>query len=71
MAGADFTLSKLDIGGLKFHYVDWGGDGPPLVTLHGLSGHARRRPDRKPRREAPHERARTLIVQEKAGMWAL
>jgi esterase len=41
MAEADFTSSKLDIGGLKFHYLDWGGDGPPLVMLHGLSGHAR------------------------------
>jgi esterase len=36
-----FTSRKLDIGGLKFHYLDWGGEGPPLVMLHGLSGHAR------------------------------
>jgi pimeloyl-ACP methyl ester carboxylesterase len=40
MAGADFTSGKLD-GSLKLHYLDWGGDGPPLVMLHGLSGHAR------------------------------
>jgi esterase len=41
MAAADFTSGNLDIGGLSFHYIDWGGDGPPLVMLHGLSGHAR------------------------------
>jgi pimeloyl-ACP methyl ester carboxylesterase len=37
----DVASRKLDIGGLKFRYLDWGGDGPPLVMLHGLSGHAR------------------------------
>lgn len=31
----------VDLGGLNFHYTDWGGGGPPLVMLHGLSGHAR------------------------------
>jgi pimeloyl-ACP methyl ester carboxylesterase len=41
MAAASFTSGNLDIGGLNFHYTDWGGDGPPLVMLHGLSGHAR------------------------------
>ena len=41
MAEADVTSRTLDIGGLKFHYLDWGGDGPPLLMLHGLSGHAR------------------------------
>ncbi len=41
MAAAGFTPGNLDIGGLSFHYIDWGGDGPPLVMLHGLSGHAR------------------------------
>ena len=38
---ADFTSGRLTLGGLNFHYTDWGGDGPPLVMLHGLSGHAR------------------------------
>jgi pimeloyl-ACP methyl ester carboxylesterase len=38
---ANFTSGQLEIGGLNFHYTDWGGDGPPLVMLHGLSGHAR------------------------------
>src|ERR1700759_4815468 len=37
----DFTPGNLDLGGLNFHYTDWGGDGPALVMLHGLSGHAR------------------------------
>src|ERR1700748_2459465 len=41
MATADFTSGNLELGGLNFHYTDWGGDGPPLVMLHGLSGHAR------------------------------
>jgi len=40
MAGEDVTSSRLD-GSLKLHYLDWGGDGPPLVMLHGLGGHAR------------------------------
>ena len=26
--------------GLKFHYLDWGGEGPPLLMLHGFTGHA-------------------------------
>lgn len=29
------------LGGLRFHYRDWGGDLPPLVLLHGFTGHAR------------------------------
>jgi esterase len=41
MAAADFTSRKIGVDGLTFHYVDWGGDGAPLVMLHGLSGHAR------------------------------
>src|SRR5580692_319095 len=41
MGPAVFTSCHVEIGGLSFHYTDWGGDGPPLVMLHGLSGHAR------------------------------
>ena len=41
MAPAGFTSCHVEIGGLRLHYTDWGGDGPPLVMLHGLSGHAR------------------------------
>jgi len=41
MAQAEGTSRRLDIGGLlSLHYLDWGGDGPPLVMLHGLTGHA-------------------------------
>jgi pimeloyl-ACP methyl ester carboxylesterase len=29
------------IQGLRFHYLDWGGDGPALVCLHGAGGNAR------------------------------
>lgn len=31
---------QVDLDGLSFHYLDWGGDGPPLVMLHGFSRHA-------------------------------
>src|SRR5271165_4559745 len=41
MAAAVFTSRNVEIGGLRFHYTDWDGDGPPLVMLHGLTGHAR------------------------------
>jgi esterase len=41
MAQADFASRRLEVGGLSLHYLDWGGDGPPLVMLHGLTGHAR------------------------------
>ena len=40
MAAALPTSRHLEINRLKFHYLDWGGDGPPLVMLHGLTGHA-------------------------------
>ena len=40
MAAAPPTSRHLELSGLKFHYLDWGGDGPPLVMLHGLTGHA-------------------------------
>ena len=40
MAQAEGTSRRLDIDGLRLHYLDWGGDGPPLVMLHGLTGHA-------------------------------
>ncbi len=35
------TEKWLDAGGLRMFYLDWGGDGPPIVALHGLasSGH--------------------------------
>jgi len=41
MTEGGFTSRNVGIGGLRFHYVDWGGSGAPLVMLHGLSGHAR------------------------------
>jgi pimeloyl-ACP methyl ester carboxylesterase len=31
----------LDLHRLRFHYVDWGGQGQPLVLLHGLASNAR------------------------------
>jgi pimeloyl-ACP methyl ester carboxylesterase len=41
MAESGFTSRTVGINGLTFHYTDWDGNGPPLVMLHGLSGHAR------------------------------
>ena len=41
MTDGGFTSRTIGIDGLTFHYTDWGGSGPPLVMLHGLSGHAR------------------------------
>lgn len=29
-----------DSGGVRLHYIDWGGDGRPLVLLAGLGGSA-------------------------------
>jgi 3-oxoadipate enol-lactonase len=34
------TSNAVALDGLTFHYLDWGGDGPPLVMLHGFTGHA-------------------------------
>src|SRR5687768_11636115 len=28
------------VNGLRLHYLDWGGSGPPLVLVHGLDRHA-------------------------------
>ena len=40
--GDRFTPSEhwTDIGDLKVRYLDWGGDGPPLMALHGLASSA-------------------------------
>lgn len=33
--------SYLLLNDLRFHYLHWGGDGPPMVLLHGLASNAR------------------------------
>lgn len=33
--------SYVEVRGLRFHYLDWGGEGPTLVLLHGLASTAR------------------------------
>jgi len=30
----------LTVNGLRLHYLDWGGPGPPLILVHGLDRHA-------------------------------
>ncbi|HKZ08720.1 MAG TPA: alpha/beta hydrolase [Methylomirabilota bacterium] len=30
----------MTVNGLRLHCLDWGGDGPPLLLLHGFTGHA-------------------------------
>ena len=34
------TVAHATIDGLRFRYLDWGGDGPPLLALHGLASSA-------------------------------
>ena len=40
MATAVSTSSFVTLDGLKFHYLEWSGEGPPLLMLHGFTGHA-------------------------------
>lgn len=40
MVTAVATSKFVELGGLRFHYLDWGGEGRPLLMLHGFSGHA-------------------------------
>lgn len=35
------TDGWVDRNGLRLHYLDWGGSGPPVLLLHGGSAHAR------------------------------
>src|SRR4029077_19066887 len=37
-----FTERTTKINGITLHYLDWGpADAPPVVLLHGITGHAR------------------------------
>jgi pimeloyl-ACP methyl ester carboxylesterase len=37
-----FLDRSVDVNGINLHYVEWGDAGaPPLVLLHGITGHAR------------------------------
>ena len=38
---ATATDHRMVIGGLRFHYRDWGGSGTPIVLLHGLASTCR------------------------------
>ncbi len=31
---------RADVGALRMRYLDWGGDGPPVIALHGLASSA-------------------------------
>jgi pimeloyl-ACP methyl ester carboxylesterase len=50
---------KVNVRDIAMHYVDWGGSGPPLLCVHGLSAHCRWW-DRLG--EALHDRCRVLAV---------
>ena len=34
------TEAWAEIGELRVRYLDWGGDGPPIMALHGLASSA-------------------------------
>ena len=37
-----FTERTVKVNGITLHYLDWGpADAPPVVLLHGITGHAR------------------------------
>ena len=38
MTQPDRVFTEVD--GLRLHHLDWGGSGPPVVCLHGLTGNA-------------------------------
>jgi len=39
---SESTSASVTLNGLRFHYLDWGNDAaPPLLLLHGFTGHAR------------------------------
>ena len=40
MPASEPASAFVDVDGLRLHYLDWGGSAPPLVMLHGFSGHA-------------------------------
>jgi pimeloyl-ACP methyl ester carboxylesterase len=40
MTTGEPSSNVVELDGIKFHYLDWGGDGTPLVMLHGFTGHA-------------------------------
>jgi pimeloyl-ACP methyl ester carboxylesterase len=62
MATAVPASKKVDLDGLMFHYLDWGGDGPPLVMLHGFSSHAHTWDHTA---AALHERYRVLALDQR------
>ena len=41
MAETALRSGWVDGDGVRLHYVDWPGEGPPLLCLHGLTGNAR------------------------------
>jgi esterase len=40
MPASEPASEFVDVDGLRLHYLDWGGSAPPLVMLHGFTGHA-------------------------------
>ena len=33
---APYRSAFVEVNGIKLHYLDWGGDGPPLILVHGI-----------------------------------
>lgn len=40
LTGTEFRDGYVAANGIRLHYVDWGGDGPPALLLHPTSFHA-------------------------------
>jgi esterase len=57
------TDRTLSLRGLRFHYVEWGQPaGPPVVVLHGITGHARTWDDEA---RLLGERYRVLVLDQR------
>ena len=41
MKGIEPASHMVRVRDINMHYVDWGGDGPPVLCVHGLSAHCR------------------------------
>jgi pimeloyl-ACP methyl ester carboxylesterase len=55
--GAQPVDRFVSVNGLRLHYLDWGGNGPPMILVHGLDRHAHTFDH-----IAPHFRSRYRVI---------